>query len=198
MGPVVVTMSISLDGYGVGDDLTDENPLGEILLQVLHRWLFEGAEENESEADAILAGGAYIMGRNMFGPIRGEWTGDWKGWWGPNPPWHRQVFVLTNHPRQPIEMEGGTTFTFVTGGIEAALEQARAAAGDLPVHVAGGVSTANQYLASGLVDELRLQIVPALLGGGGRLFEGAPRVDLETLSVRATSMATHVHYRIER
>jgi dihydrofolate reductase len=134
----------------------------------------------------------------MFGPIRGEWSGDWNGWWGPNPPYHRPVFVLTHHARKPLEMEGGTTFNFITDGIESALERARAAAGDRPVHIAGGPSTSNQFLAAGLVDELRLQISPAIIAHGERLFEGVPNLELETISVRPASLVTHVHYRVKK
>jgi dihydrofolate reductase len=190
-------MSVSLDGYGAGDHQTLEQPLGDIDEGVLHRWMFDTPEENKAEIDAITAAGAFIMGRNMFGPIRGEWSGDWNGWWGPNPPYHRPVFVLTHHPRSPLEMEGGTTFRFVTDGIESALEQARTVADDLPVHIAGGPSTSNQFLAAGLVDELRLQIAPTIIGHGRRLFEGVPSLELETISVRPASLTTHVHYRVK-
>ena len=155
-------------------------------------------EESPREMEAILGAGAYVMGRNMFGPVRGEWTGDWRGWWGPNPPYHSPVFVLTNHAREPLRMDGGTTFHFVTDGIESALARARDTAGDLPVHIAGGPTTANQYLAAGLVDELRLQIVPVVLGRGERLFDGVPLLELEQLSARPVSLATHVHYRVPR
>jgi dihydrofolate reductase len=190
-------MSVSLDGYGAGDHQTLEQPLGDIDEEPLHRWMFDTPEENQAEIDAITAAGAFIMGRNMFGPIRGEWSGDWNGWWGPNPPYHRPVFVLTHHPRSPLEMEGGTTFRFVTDGVESALEQARTVADDLPVHIAGGPSTSNQFLAAGLVDELRLQIAPTIIGHGRRLFEGVPSLELETISVRPASLTTHVHYRVK-
>jgi dihydrofolate reductase len=190
-------MSVSLDGYGAGDHQTLEQPLGDIDEGLLHRWMFDTPEENQAEIDAITAAGAFIMGRNMFGPIRGKWSGDWNGWWGPNPPYHRPVFVLTHHPRSPLEMEGGTTFRFVTDGVESALEQARTVADDLPVHIAGGPSTSNQFLAAGLVDELRLQIAPTIIGHGRRLFEGVPSLELETISVRPASLTTHVHYRVK-
>jgi dihydrofolate reductase len=191
-------MSISLDGYGTGRDQTEERPFGDMRNDLLHAWMLDRPEESPDEIAAIVAAGAFIMGRNMFGPIRGEWSGDWKGWWGPNPPYHTPVFVLTHHEREPLEMEGGTTFHFVTDGIESALEQAKAAAGDLPVHVAGGPSTANQYLAAGLVDELRLQISPIIAGAGERLFEGVGPLELETISARPVSLTTHVHYRVKR
>lgn len=191
-------MSISLDGYGTGRNQTEERPFGDLEEGILHRWMFETPDENAEERAAITAAGAFIMGRNMFGPVRGEWSREWNGWWGPNPPYHSPVYVLTHHERAPVEMEGGTTFHFVTDGIESALEQARAAAGDLPVHVAGGPTTANQYLAAGLVDELRLQIAPAIVGAGERLFDGVGPLQLEVISIRPVSLTTHVHYRVVR
>ena len=158
--------------------------------------MFETPDENRAEIDAIVAAGAFIMGRNMFGPVRGEWDRHWRGWWGPNPPYHRPVFVLTHHARVPLEMEGGTTFHFVTDGIHSALEQAKDAAGDLPVHIAGGPSTTNAYLAAGLVDELALQISPSILGDGLRLFDGVGPLRLQQLSGRSASLVTHVRYRV--
>jgi len=196
MSPVVATMSISLDGVGCGENQTLERPFGDMPEGVLHRWMFEQPEENRAERDAILGAGAYIMGRHMFGPIRGEWTGDWTGWWGDEPPYHAPVFVLTHYPREPIEMAGGTTFHFVTDGIHAALDRARDAAGDRAIHVAGGPGTTNAYLAAGLVDELRLNIAPIVVGEGIRLFDGVGRLDLEPLEVRSTPLATHAHYRV--
>jgi len=132
----------------------------------------------------------------MFGPIRGEWEGDWRGWWGDDPPYHAPVFVLTHHAREPVEMEGGTTFHFVTGGIEEALEQARAAAGAADVNVAGGASTVNQFLAAGLIDELTLHVSPVLLHAGERLFDGVGDVRLEPVDVAGSPAATHVRYRV--
>lgn len=129
--------------------------------------------------DAIVRAGAFIMGRNMFSPHRGPHDPEWRGWWGPNPPYHGPVFVLTSHPRDPIPMEGGTTFHFVTEGIEAALDRARPAAGERDVSVAGGASTVNRFLAAGLLDELRLHITPSLLGVGTRIFDGVPPMDFE-------------------
>lgn len=196
MPPVVCTMSISLDGFGTGLNQTRERPFGDMPDEIVHRWMAEKPEESRAEMAAIVAAGAFIMGRNMFGPVRGEWTEDWRGWWGRNPPYHRPVFVLTHYPREPLVMEGGTTFHFVTDGIESALEQARAAAGDLPVHIAGGPRTTNQYLAAGLVDELRLQVAPVVLGAGERLFDGVPFIELEQISVRPVTLATHMHYRV--
>ena len=198
MSPVVATMSISLDGVGAGIHQTEERPFGEVPEGALHRWMFEAPDENRAEIDAIVDAGAFIMGRNMFGPVRGEWDRDWRGWWGSNPPYHRPVFVLTHYARESLEMEGGTTFHFVTDGIHAALDRARDAAGDLPIHVAGGPSTTNAYLAAGLVDELALQISPSIVGGGLRLFDGVGHQRLEQISDRQTSLVTHVRYRVVR
>src|SRR6478736_4344833 len=122
---VIATMSISLDGIGAGEKQTEQRPMGDIPDGSLHRWMMDTPEESPDEIAAIVSAGAYIMGRNMFGPVRGEWSGDWRGWWGPNPPYHRPVFVLTHHPREALEMDGGTTFHFVTEGIHVALERAR-------------------------------------------------------------------------
>ena len=198
MTRVIATMSISLDAVGSGHNQTEERPFGDVAPEDLHRWMFDTPDESRAEIDAIVSAGAYIMGRNMFGPVRGEWTGDWRGWWGPNPPYHRPVFVLTHHPRESLEMEGGTTFHFVTDGIHAALERAKDAAGDGTVHIAGGPTTANAYLAAGLVDELMLQISPTVIGGGLRLFDGVGPLELEQISVRPVSLATHVRYRVVR
>jgi dihydrofolate reductase len=136
------------------------------------------------------------MGRNMFGPVRGAWDRPWNGWWGEDPPFHAPVFVLTHHAREPQPMAGGTTFHFVTDGIEAALDRARAAAGDRDVAVQGGATTVNQYLAAGLIDELRLHIAPLTLGAGTRLFEGVPPLRLEQIGSRPASLVTHVTYRV--
>jgi dihydrofolate reductase len=198
MSTVVATMSISLDGIGSGHNQTAERPFGDMPDIAVHRWMFDTPDENRAEMDAIVSAGAYVMGRNMFGPVRGEWSGDWRGWWGENPPFHAPVFVLTHHPRESIEMEGGTTFHFVTDGIEPALERAKDAARDRNVHIAGGVSTINEYLAAGLVDELMLQITPVTLGEGLRLFEGVAGFELEQIAVRSASLVTHVRYRVVR
>ena len=198
MSSVVATMAISLDGIGAGHHQTLEQPFGDIPRDTLLRWRFEGAEQHQDEIDGIVDASAFIMGRHMFGPVRGEWTGDWRGWWGPEPPYHAPVFVLTHHPRESIEMEGGTTFHFVTDGIHAALERAREAAGGGHVHIAGGPSTTNAYLAAGLVDELQLHISPLVLGSGLRLFDGVPYLELEPIQIRSTPMVTHAHYRVVR
>ena len=186
----VHNFSISLDGYGAGPDQSVDDPLG-VGGEHMHDWVFEtrtgraiilGKDGGETgiDDDLIAAGfdgiGATIMGRNMFGPVRGDWSEtagglDWMGWWGDEPPFHHPVFVLTNHPRPSIEMQGGTTFHFVTDGIEAARERAFDAAGDADVRLGGGVATVQEYLRAGLVDALHLAIVPVLLGHGERLFD---------------------------
>ncbi|HET7066805.1 MAG TPA: dihydrofolate reductase family protein [Nocardioides sp.] len=186
--------AISLDGYlaGPGQDL--EHPLG-IGGEGLHRWHWEEADENAAEIEAICTAGAYIMGRNMFSPGRGEWDPDWKGWWGDDPPYHRPVFVLTHHEREPVEMQGGTTFDFVTGGIEEALRRAVAAAGDGTISVAGGASTINQFLRAGHIDELRLHVAPIVLGSGEALFRDLKGLSFEIAASRSTSLVTHVTLR---
>ena len=136
--------------------------------------------------------GAYVMGRNMFGPIRGEWEEDWRGWWGPEPPYHAPVFVLTHHAREPIEMEGGTTFHFVTDGFDAAYAQARETAGDDGVDIAGGASTVRQALVAGVIDEFTLDIAPVLLGSGERIFDGVESLGLEPVEVLHSPLG-HAH-----
>ena len=195
MSKVTADMSISLDGYGSGRGQSAEHPFGDIDEDRLHAWQFEHREENTDEASVIAVAGAYVMGRNMFGPDRGEWDLDWTGWWGPDPVYHAPVFVLGHRPRASVEMEGGTTYHFVTDGIESALEQARDAAGDKSVSIAGGPGTLNQYLAAGLVDELRLHVAPFVAGGGERLFVGVGDLGLEPASSRTTPHVTHLVYR---
>jgi dihydrofolate reductase len=195
MGEVVCDVSISADGYVAGPNQTRANPLGEGPMDDVHAWMFETRDENTAEVDRIVDAGAFIMGRNMFGPVRGEWDEDWRGWWGDDPPYHAPVFVLTHHPKDPVPMDGGTTFNFVTDGIESALSQARAAAGDRDVAIAGGAATINQYLAAGLLDELRTHVTPVLLGSGARLFADVPVQALELVSTRGATQVTHVTYR---
>ena len=209
MSKVIAEITVSLDGFAAGANQSMDNPLGEGG-EDLHEWILkteswrsqhgkEGGEKGPDDDAARWSGqgvGAYIMGRNMFGPPEGgEWDESWRGWWGENPPYHVPVFVLTHHAREPVPMEGGTTFHFVTDGIEAALEQARAAAGDQHVYVIGGANAIQQYLAAGLLDELRLHIAPIVLGGGERLFENVGDPKLEQVEVVA-GMATHVKYRV--
>ncbi|MER7282744.1 dihydrofolate reductase family protein [Dactylosporangium sp. NPDC000244] len=201
MSKVFTSIAASLDGYVAGLNQTLEHPMGDDVFggpeSVLHKWMFEAREENAAELAEITDAGAFIMGRNMFGPIRGEWELDWRGWWGEEPPYHAPVYVLTHHPRESLEMDGGTTFHFVTDGVESAMEQARKVAGERDISVAGGASTVNQFLAAGLLDELRLHVAPVLLGRGERLFEGIGRIGLTQVSARQTSMVTHLRYTIE-
>jgi dihydrofolate reductase len=194
---VVCHPTVSMDCFIAGPRQTLDNPLGEGA-ERLHRWMFEDADANTDEIAELVASDAFIMGRNMFGPVRDDWTGDWRGWWGEEPPYHAPVFVLTHHPREPLVMEGGTTFTFVTDGIESALDQAKAAAGGGQVAIAGGASSINQYLRAGLVDEIWLAVAPVTLGAGERLFQDVGQLALEPVSARATKFATHLKYRVLR
>ncbi len=202
MGRVISNLTISADGYSAGHNQTEQRPFGDDggdgWGDRLHAWMFDTAEENRAEVGQLATARAYVMGRNMFGPVRGEWDRLWKGWWGDDPPYHVPVFVLTHHPRDPQPMDGGTTFHFVTDGIESALARAREAAGDGDVAIHGGATTINQYLAAGLIDELRLHIVPFTLGAGTRLFDGVPALNLEQVEARAASTVTHVTYRVLR
>lgn len=195
MGIVYSDISVSADGFATGLSQTEQRPFGDINENWLHAWMFDTADENRAEVDAIVDAGATIMGRNMFGPVRGEWDRDWRGWWGPNPPYHNPVFVLTHYPHEPIELECGTTFHFVTDGIHAALERARAEAGNRNISIAGGARTVNQFLTAGLLDELRLHMTPCILGAGERIFDGVPSQRLERVSVRVASLVTHITYR---
>jgi dihydrofolate reductase len=202
-------ISVSLDGFAAGPNPSEEHPLGEGG-EGLHEWAFAleawrrphgraGGEVNAStgvveEANANV--GATIMGRNMFGPVRGEWTEPlWDGWWGEEPPFHMPVFVLTHHAREPLRKEGGTTFVFVTDGVESALAQAQEAAGDGDVAVGGGAETVRQFLAAGLFDELFLHVVPVFLGSGARLFDGLRDVPLEQAAVVEAPGVAHLRYR---
>ncbi|MET3902052.1 dihydrofolate reductase family protein [Paenarthrobacter sp. 4246] len=198
MSRVTCDLTVSLDGFVAGPNQSLDKPLGE-RGESLHRWQFEEREASVAEIAGILEAGAYIMGRNMFaGPGSGPWDQEWRGWWGEEPPYHAPVFVLTHHQREPLAMEGGTTFHFVTDGIESALAQAREAAGDSDVAIAGGAQTARQYLSAGLMDELRLHISPVILGGGERLLDGVGDVTLEPIDARGTGLVTHVRYRVQR
>jgi len=197
MGIVTADISVTLDGYGAGPNQRLEAPFGDLDEARLHSWMFDHAEENAAEVAAITAADAYVMGRNMFDPGRGDWNPGWTGWWGADPPYHAPVFVLTHYEREPVPMEGGTTFHFVTDGIASALEKARAAAGSGNIAIAGGASTINQFLAAGCLDELRLHLVPCTAGvsNGSRIFDGLACVDLVTVSVRATPHVTHLTLR---
>jgi dihydrofolate reductase len=210
MAKLRLSLTMSLDGYVAGPRQSLESPLGEGGLE-LHNWAFatrtfravhgmDGGETGLDDDHAAASGanvGATIMGRNMFGPVRGPWGDEaWRGWWGDDPPFHTPVFVLTHHPRGPLEMEGDTTFTFVTDGIEAALQQALAAAGGQDVTIGGGAETAQQYLRAQLVDEFEVHVVPLLLGSGSRLFEhldGGP-VGYECVGLASSSAVAHFTY----
>ena len=208
----VHNFSVSLDGYCAGSDQSLDNPLGAGGEQ-LHNWILEtrtfhqifGEEGGEEGVDDRFAAagevgvGATIMGRNMFGPIRGNWTDDeWKGWWGDNPPYHHPTFVLTHHPRESITMEGGTVFHFITDGIESALERANEAAGGQDVRLGGGASAIQQYLRAGLVDEMHLAYVPVLLGSGERLFDGLGNVPTGYKIAEFVGTPAALHVRIVR
>jgi dihydrofolate reductase len=216
MGKVKAQISVSLDGYMAGPNQGEENPLGEGGMG-LHEWAvkleswrdphdMEGGEGDENPSNAVIAAaqenvGAVVMGRNMFGPVRGEWRGeDWKGWWGDNPPFHTPTFVLTHHPRDSFEMEGGTTFHFVTDGIESAMARAREAAGEKDVSIGGGASTLQQAIAAGELDEILVNQVPILLGAGDRLFDDLPAraAEFELADAVRGREALHLTYRICR
>jgi dihydrofolate reductase len=210
MSKLRLTISMSLDGFVAGPDQGVENPLG-IGGTGLHEWALElaawrephgleGGKVNESSAvmeEGLTAAGATVMGRNMFGGGPGPWGDEpWNGWWGDNPPFHHPVFVLTHHPREPLVCEGGTTFTFVTDGIESALDQAKAAAGGKNVSLAGGAEAGREYLDAGLVDEMQISLVPIFLGDGERLFEGLGpgRPELVHRSTVAAPGVTHLRF----
>jgi dihydrofolate reductase len=210
MGSVKCQISISLDAYVAGPDQSFDDPIGKGGMR-LHEWAFATDTWNELHqspggdrtADSLVIEeatrgiGAYIMGRKMFGGGDGPWDPTWKGWWGDDPPYHAPVFVLTHQSREPLPTDGGTTFTFVTDGFESALAQARAAAGDLDVSIAGGASAVRQYLSAGLLDELYLHIVPVVLGAGERLLLDVGDPKLEPVEVIASPAVTHVRYRIK-
>ncbi|HLL69132.1 MAG TPA: dihydrofolate reductase family protein [Micromonosporaceae bacterium] len=211
MSRVTGQISVSLDGFAAGPNQSVDNPIGEGGMR-LHEWAFtsaawretHGLAGGERNADSVVVeglmrgNGAYIMGRKMFGGGAGPWDESWTGWWGEDPPYHAPVFVLTHHTREPLTMKGGTTFHFVTDGIEAALERAREAAGGMDVAIAGGASTVQQYLRAGHMDELYLHIVPVILGAGERLLDGVGDVNLEPVEVVASPAVTHIRYRVAR
>ena len=212
MSKLKFSISMSLDGYVAGPGQSLENPLGEGG-ESLHEWVFvtrgframqgeDGGETGVDDEQAMAWSrntGATIMGRNMFGPVRGPWGDErWNGWWGDDPPYHTPVFVLTHHARDPVEMEGGTTFHFVTDGIEAALGRAREAADGSDVSIGGGAATVQQYLRAGLVDEFRVHLVPLLLGDGERLFQGLDGVTAGYECVDVVGSAAVTHYTFAR
>jgi dihydrofolate reductase len=191
-------ITISLDGFMAGPNQDRDNPLG-VGGERLHRWMFrdpmyEG--DVAARADLALDRGAYVMGRNMFGPVRGDWDEEWRGWWGDEPPYHAPVFVLTHYAHDPIEMAGGTTFHFVTGGFDEAFARAQAAADGGEVLIAGGASTIRQAFAAGVLDEITLDIAPVLLGAGERPLDGVADPGFELIDVAHSPLATHVRYRV--
>lgn len=198
MSDTTCHMSVSLDGFVAGPDQNIDQGLGTRGIEV-HRWHL--GDPRETDADRTAAGwlmrprGAYVMGRNMFGPGRGEWDEEWTGWWGPEPPYHAPVFVLTHHSREPVVMEGGTTFFFVTEGFDSAYAQALDAARGSGVDIAGGASTVRQALDAGVIDELTLDVAPVLLGRGERIFDGATGFDFEPVEALHSPLATHIRYR---
>jgi dihydrofolate reductase len=187
---------MSLDAFVAGSNQSFEKPFGDIPKNALHHWMFDEPEKHRAELDALLDAGAFIMGSNMFGPKEKREGTDWKGWWGENPPYHAPVFVLSEKQREPVTMEGGTTFTFIADGIQAALARAQEAAGERNIAIAGGANTVNQFLAAGLIDELWLHIVPITIGSGARLFEGIADLALEPVETRGTQVVTHIRYRV--
>jgi dihydrofolate reductase len=211
MSSVSCQISISLDGFAAGPNQSLKDPIGVGGMR-LHQWVFQtaswreqhgeegGARTADSDVvrDLMTNAGAYIMGRKMFGGGPGPWNESWTGWWGDNPPYHVPVFVLTHHSRKPLPMEGGTSFTFVTDGIESALRQARSAAGDRDIAIAGGAHTVQQYLRAGLLDELYLHVVPVVLGAGERLLENVGDPVLKPVEVIASAAVTHIRYRVTR
>jgi dihydrofolate reductase len=206
---ITCQISVSLDGFVAGPNQSLEQPLGEGG-ERLHDWVVKTASwreqhgetggEHSADSDVVEEAtrgvGAYVMGRKMFGGGEGPWDETWRGWWGEDPPFHAPVFVLTHQPREPLEMAGGTTYTFVQDGIEAAVERARAAAGGKDVAIAGGATAVQQALRAGLLDELYLHVVPRLLGGGERLLDNAGDPTLEPVKVVASPAVTHVKYRV--
>lgn len=211
MTTVSCYVSMSLDGFVAGPDQSAKNPVGVGGMR-LYQWVFaskawhahQGRESGEQTVDCqvieeVLDGvGAYIMGRHMFGGGQGPWDESWRGWWGEEPAFRAPVFVLTHHPRKPLAMRGGTTFTFVTEGVTAALEQARRAAGGQAVSIAGGAETMRQYLAAGLLDELYIHLVPVILGAGERLLLDVGDPTLELVKVVHSPKVTHIKYRVVR
>jgi len=195
-------LCISLDGFAAAPNQSLDQPFGDGGMR-LPQWQFEIDQPGRAGDAAVLTRstenmGAYVMGRNMFGPGRGDWDLSWSGWWGDEPPYHAPVFVLTHHPREPLEMQGGTTFHFVTDGVESAVRQAREAAGEWDVTIAGGAATVRQCLAAGLIDELQLHLVPVTLGAGERLFDDVGGIELEPVGVLASPTVTHLTYRVSK
>ena len=198
MSDTTCHMSMSLDGFVAGPDQSRDTPMGSKAGKgeppLAPRRRARQRRRRDGDGWLMRPRGAYVMGRNMFGPIRGEWDEDWDGWWGPEPPYHAPVFVLTHYAHEPIEMEGGTTFHFVTEGFDAAYAQAQEAAGDEGIDIAGGASTVRQALAAGVIDELTLDIAPVVLGSGESMFEGLESFPFEPVEVLHSPLATHIRY----
>ncbi|RZS31322.1 dihydrofolate reductase [Herbihabitans rhizosphaerae] len=207
MTTVICNFTMSLDGYMAGPNQSVDDPLGQGGMKLME-WMLStptfSGEDGERTVDDDMVDevrngyGAFVMGRNMFGPIRGEWDLSWKGWWGDEPSYHAPVFVLTHYPRESVPMEGGTTFHFVTDGIASAVERAKEAAGDKPVLIAGGAAAIRQALAAGLVDEINTHIAPLIFGAGERPLDGLDETRLEPIRVIESPKVTHVRYRVIR
>jgi len=196
MSRVTCHLSMSLDGFIGGPDQSLDNPVGVGGLQLLD-WQSSTEVADVTALDELMGPmGAFVMGRNMFGPIRGPWSGDWRGWWGEDPPYHGPVFVLTSHARESIEMSGGTTFYFVTDGFHAAMERAQDAADDRDIRIAGGASTVRQALAANVIDDIYLDIIPVALGSGESIFDEPSSAGFTQLNVTHSNTYTHIHYRV--
>jgi dihydrofolate reductase len=196
MSRVTCHVSMSIDGYIGGPDQSLDNPLGVGGMQLLSWQSSTDAADAAARNELLGPMGAFVMGRNMFGPIRGAWSEDWRGWWGEDPPYHAPVFVLTNYAHEPIEMAGGTTFYFVTDGFDAALDRAREAAGDDDIRIAGGASTVRQALAANVIDDIYLDIAPVVLGSGETIFDEGRAGTFTQLDVTHSTSYTHIHYRV--
>jgi dihydrofolate reductase len=197
MGKVMCGITMSVDGFVAGPNMTEEKPFGDANPKTFHGWRFENPEKYEEDTAYLSSvSGAYVMGRNMYGPSGDDYDKNWKGWWGEEPPFHAPVYVLTHKERAPIEMAGGTTFHFITEGIEKALEEAKKAAGDKPVLIAGGANTINQYLEARLIEELWLHIVPVTIGAGPRMFEGVRDLKMEPLETGGDDKVSWIKYKI--
>jgi dihydrofolate reductase len=198
MNKVTCGITMSLDAFVAGPNQSFEKPFGDIDEKILHGWMFEEPEKHQTQLNALTDAGAFILGSNMYGPKERRESPEWKGWpqWGDNPPYHAPVFVLSHKQRDPIAMEGGTTYIFIADGIEAALSAAKEAAGQRNVAIMGGANTINQCLSAGLLDELWLHIAPVTIGSGARLFENVPNLQLEPLEISGTPLVTHIWYRV--
>jgi dihydrofolate reductase len=200
MNKVTCGIAMSVDAFVAGPNQSFDKPFGDIPDNLLHHWMFAEPDKHQAELHALMDAGAFIMGSNMYGPKEKRESPDWKGWsqWGDNPPYHAPVFVLSHKRRDPIAVEGGTTYIFIADGIEAALSAAKEAAGQRNVAIMGGANTINQYVAAGLLDELWLHIVPVTIGAGARLFEGVAGLELEPVELSGTPLVTHIRYRVKK